>query len=229
MEGNMSAIEIILIILGIITIIISCRLVDRPKGGKVQLPGNKLPVEMHYSEEELKQQVEQLEAKLSDLREEIIVRTDDDLSRLSNEKIMAVGEYSDQIIEKIKHNHEEVVFLYNMLNDKEKELKTAVREVDASKLKTQSLATDKHEFKEQQVKKVTGIQQVQSQKEKVTGTPVMKEKPVELPVTTDQGTNNNSQILSLYSHGKSVVEISKLLGLGQGEVKLVIDLFRGRK
>jgi hypothetical protein len=35
--------------------------------------------------------------------------------------------------------------------------------------------------------------------------------------------------LALYAQGRTVVEISKLLGLGQGEVKLVIDLYKGKK
>ena len=39
----------------------------------------------------------------------------------------------------------------------------------------------------------------------------------------------NDKILELYNKGKSVVEISKILGLGQGEVKLVIDLFKNAK
>lgn len=225
----MNPLEIILILLGIATIIISGKLVDRSQNSVVKLAGSTATEELKKREDELKALSEQLESQLSELREEILVRTDDDLSRLSNEKIMAVGEYSDQILEKIKHNHEEVVFLYNMLNDKEKELKTAVRDMDASRQKAQSFAADKSEPKEQPVKKVTGIQQVQSHKTKDINTPAAKEKPAEIPVTTDQGTNNNNQILSLYSQGKSVVEISKLLGLGQGEVKLVIDLFRGRK
>ena len=41
--------------------------------------------------------------------------------------------------------------------------------------------------------------------------------------------NNNDKILELNSKGKSNVEIAKELGLGIGEVKLVIDLFRGGK
>ncbi|MFW5632516.1 MAG: DUF6115 domain-containing protein [Acetivibrio ethanolgignens] len=39
--------------------------------------------------------------------------------------------------------------------------------------------------------------------------------------------NQNEQILRLYEAGKSILEISRELGLGQGEVKLVIDLFQG--
>lgn len=41
--------------------------------------------------------------------------------------------------------------------------------------------------------------------------------------------NNSEKILELNSQGKSNVEIAKELGLGIGEVKLVIDLFRGDK
>ncbi|EFF67966.1 DUF6115 domain-containing protein [Eshraghiella crossota] len=41
--------------------------------------------------------------------------------------------------------------------------------------------------------------------------------------------NNNEKILQLSKEGKSNVEIAKELGLGIGEVKLVIDLFKGGK
>ena len=37
--------------------------------------------------------------------------------------------------------------------------------------------------------------------------------------------NRNDEIIALYKSGKSVMEISKLLGMGQGEVKLIIDLY----
>ena len=37
--------------------------------------------------------------------------------------------------------------------------------------------------------------------------------------------NNTKEILALHRKGKSVVEISKALGLGQGEVRLVVDLY----
>ena len=36
---------------------------------------------------------------------------------------MEFDEFSAQLMEKINHNHEEVVFMYNMLNEKEKEIK----------------------------------------------------------------------------------------------------------
>ena len=41
--------------------------------------------------------------------------------------------------------------------------------------------------------------------------------------------NHNPQILRLYKSGKDIVEIAKELGLGKGEVKLVIDLYNEGK
>ena len=49
-----------------------------------------------------------------------------------------------------------------------------------------------------------------------------------MPVVGDSenaGNNNNDRILELHKKGKSNIAIAKELGLGVGEVNLVIDLF----
>ena len=57
--------------------------------------------------------------------------------------------------------------------------------------------------------------------------PYAMSRPVEKPkFDTDIGRQDkNREIIELYKKKKSVLEISKLLGMGQGEVKLVIDLY----
>ena len=40
--------------------------------------------------------------------------------------------------------------------------------------------------------------------------------------------NRNDEIISLYKKGRSILEISKMLSMGQGEVKFVIDLYNAR-
>jgi DNA-binding NarL/FixJ family response regulator len=40
--------------------------------------------------------------------------------------------------------------------------------------------------------------------------------------------NHNQKILEMYSQGFSVIDISRTLELGQGEVKLVIDLYKDK-
>lgn len=43
----------------------------------------------------------------------------------------------------------------------------------------------------------------------------------------NETTNSNDIILELHRNGNSIIEIAKQLGLGVGEVKLVIDLYQG--
>ncbi len=233
----MSTLEIILIIVGIIVIIVSCILVDKSSEKQKQLIGKSISsLEESLTEEDKKQLMDKMKELLAEVKEEAIVETDDTLSKISNEKIMAVNEFSDQILEKIKRNHEEVVFLYNMLNDKEKELKAAVKEIDTSKKKVQDILearADNDKVMPARTVKSQPAAKPSSQSKTIADN--KQEKPGAIDATQELSTvnglnaNNNSQILALYSQGRSVIEISKLLGLGQGEVKLVIDLFKGKK
>ena len=228
----MSPLEITLIIIGIIVIIISCVMVDQSQKEKKQLTAGKLdiPLKESITEEERKQLLDMMKDMLSEASENTIVHTDDILSKISNEKIVAVNEFSDQIIEKIKRNHEEVVFLYNMLNDKEKELKSVVREIDLSKKKVQEIMESKAEHD-----RLKAAQKTKSRQTAKPAAPVEQkavhpaEASREVTAVSGNNLNSNAQILELYSQGRSILEISRLLGLGQGEVKLVIDLYKGKK
>ncbi|NLP34611.1 MAG: hypothetical protein GX359_05365 [Clostridiales bacterium] len=199
----MELLEIILILVGIVIIIISCRFVDKNDQKKMQIPIENLTLDKIFSDEEMKHLKDQIKELLIKSSEDTINLTEDSLSRLSNEKIMAVSEFSDQILEKISRNHEEVVFLYNMLNDKQKELKETVKEIDTVQRKIK------------QTKQQSDIQPSKTS--------------IKTDTTKSKSENNNEKILSLYSEGKSIIEISKLLNLGQGEVKLVVDLFHDKK
>lgn len=231
----MNPLEIALIIVGIIVIIISCILVDKSQKTPIQTAGRTFSIDHSLSNEDKMQLKNKLDELLAEVSEEVIVKTDDTLSKISNEKIMAVNEFSDQILEKINRNHEEVIFLYNMLNDKEKELKSAVKEIDSSKKKVQDILESKSKKDLSQTTKDTKA--VVSKPPTQAARIEKPEKAITTPTDVVQdmntlnslGVNKNSQILDLYSQGKSVIEISKLLDLGQGEVKLVIDLFKGKK
>jgi len=54
------------------------------------------------------------------------------LEKIANEKIMAVSEYAATVIEEIERNHKEVMFLYDMLNDKQTDVKNTVRHAEAT-------------------------------------------------------------------------------------------------
>jgi Mor family transcriptional regulator len=202
----MNLLEIVLIIVGIIIIVISCKIVDNSQNFSTQT------VSRNLTEVELKQMKSQIDSLLSETIDDSVQLTDDRLSKISNEKIMAVNDFSDQILEKIRTNHEEVVFLYNMLNDKEKELKVLLREINQSIAKSDTVGK-------------LELDQMDSHEafEKCPGQEVADENG-----TGTQDLNRNQEILNMYAKGMSVVDISRQLDLGQGEVKLVIELFHQR-
>lgn len=80
------------------------------------------------------EELESVRGHVDDVVEEAVTysieKTERSLERLSNEKIMAVSEYSDTVLSEIHKNHEEVMFLYDMLNDKHVNLKNTVSEVN---------------------------------------------------------------------------------------------------
>lgn len=54
------------------------------------------------------------------------------LEKITNDKIMAISEYATTVIEEIDRNHKEVLFLYDMLNDKQVDIKNTVRHAEAA-------------------------------------------------------------------------------------------------
>ncbi len=69
-------------------------------------------------------------------------KTERTLERISNEKIMAVNEYSDTVLEEINKNHKEVMFLYDMLNDKQTNLNETVKACEEAQDKAAKTADD---------------------------------------------------------------------------------------
>ena len=200
----MDLLEIVLLIIGIVVIIISSIIVNRkPVEGNNNYDSD--------AQEKLALIREQYKESLTATSDELITNAEDYLSRLSNEKIMAVSEFSDQILDKINHNHEEVVFLYNMLNNKERELKEFAKELDNSKDVTKESKSSKRVNVQAQVIDNDGISSVDKD------------------LNQNQSFSiNNKEILKLYSEGLSIMDISRQLGIGQGEVKLIVDLYKDK-
>jgi hypothetical protein len=75
-------------------------------------------------------------------------KTERTLERLTNEKIMAVNEYSDTVLDEINKNHKEVMFMYDMLNDKHKNLKSTVNEATEAAKEAQKTTEELKEVTE---------------------------------------------------------------------------------
>lgn len=153
-----------------------------------------------------------------------VEKTERSLERLSNEKIMAVNEYSDTVLAEIHKNHEEAMFLYDMLNNKHINLKNTVSEVNRTVKEAEETVNTFQKLVPETAESVPEKKEEPDAKETAADN---KETAASFTEEADQnGHNSNERILELYRQGKSKVEIAKELGLGVGEVKLVIDLFK---
>lgn len=230
----MTTLEIVLLILGIAIFVLSFFVF-----------GGNSRQDLTEIREEVKEEVRQAvnvqmaeagrrwEDTLREKAEDAVNNTERELSKVSNEKIMAVSEYSDTVLAEIDKNHKEAMFLYDMLNDKHKDIgRTIDFATDFKGL--DDIAEETFETNTPVVEEPT-YEATSAETQTADSNPVKETKYGTLQMNqTDisfmqDGGNNNERILELHKQGKSNVSIAKELGLGVGEVKLVIDLFEGMK
>ena len=328
----MTTLEILLLILGAVIFIASFIVPE----SKSELDAADKQLTQEKLQELLQEEMKNVRVQVTDAVDETIhysmEKTERGLERLTNEKMTAVSEYAQTVLEDIHKNHEEVMFLYDMLNDKHENLKETatevsmavkeasarVSELDAARAAEPEIDPDKpiesvmedartgkpiveetfepislsgieklkrredslHEMDkaaESVVKKAIAQSPVIPKEKKPApaeekdekpavkteekpvakpaAEPAKKEKPAKqaeskpkktakakteakpqqtqesgdialsLQPITDSS-NKNERVLALHKQGKSNVAIAKELGLGVGEVKLIIDLFK---
>jgi len=331
----MTTLEILLLILGAVIFIASFIVPE----SKSELDAADKQLTQEKLQELLQEEMKNVRSQVADAVDETVhysmEKTERGLERLTNEKMTAVSEYAQTVLEDIHKNHEEVMFLYDMLNNKHENLKETatevsmavkeasvkVSELDAARAAEPEIDPDQpiepvmedartgepiveetfepislsgieklkrredslHEMDkaaESVVKKAIAQSPVipkekkpapaEKKDEKSTepavkteekpaakpvAEPVKKEKPAKpaeskpkktakakteakpqqtqesgdialsLQPITDNS-NKNERVLALHKQGKSNVAIAKELGLGVGEVKLIIDLFK---
>lgn len=243
----MQLLPYILIILGIILIIASFFIPD--KGEEEDFRENLTPTDRANL---IAQGRKEIDGIFHDRAEDTIEKVEEQLSRLSNEKIISVSEYSDQVLEKINQNHQEVVFLYNMLNEKEEEMKKMMArmkpvtkedtlgEKQAVRLAKRAAAFTGEEVKELEIaenmagaaaEEIQEDADIEMLRELLYNKPEEEKKVSRKNSYTSLDTRENSisrQVMEMYQDGMSILEISKVLHRGQGEVQLIIELYGKR-
>lgn len=126
----MTVMEIILLIFGLLIFAASFILPER-KGSLAQ---SELKLGEKAVKELVEKEMESVKSRIDDMVDETIIyaseKTERACERLSNEKIMAINEYSDTVLEAINHNHKEVMFLYDMLTDKQTSVKMTMQKIE---------------------------------------------------------------------------------------------------
>lgn len=248
----MTTIEIILLLVGCVFMIGSFFISEKLSSSEL----NKIA---ELSEDELKKIIERevnnAGTQMDDVIEQKIEEAGEQAERVmekeSNEQIMQIHDYSETVMESMKKTHDEIMFLYSMLNDKHTEMTSMTGDL-------QRLAADIRNLQEnmsakagtsirkpvaeshvaqQSVMKQNAVVQPMTETIDVQPEPEVQvnrfqeiqepEQKTEKPETADAQGMSNDMILKLYEQGLSKVEIAKQLGRGLGEVNLVIELYKG--
>ena len=294
----MTVFEIVLLAAGLVIFVISFLLPERKnenEGISEQLGTEEVRA---LIDEELANSKSRLDEMTDETIEYSMEKAERTLERITNEKIMAIGDYSDAVMSGISNSHQENMFLHEMLGRNKDELTELLNHADQTARDAQVLsnnaydlasaakqmaenayeqavsAGDRAVFAEEKMldaKKVIGGAAVENDvyenetsdvfyadEPESEAEPLPVKKPVKrsrkssssrrnlsgqmsipeelFPKDQDavnlnfSGSdapeeNNNEKILSMHRMGRSNMAIAKELGLGLGEVKLVIDLF----
>lgn len=251
----MVTVEIILILIGVVFLIGSFFVKDKLSQKDVEKIAELSEDEINIIvEKQLNKAEGIIEDKIDEKIDEAQEKTVRAMEKESNEKIMSISEYSDTVLESMNKTHNEIMFLYSMLNDKQKDLNDFASEIQGmydkasnhdaiSKYSTVSKNSMKSNYSEDindsfEKNDTPILENFESNKEFEMNS--VNDKSLinnfddlfanETPKKTDNLNrifNNNENILRLHRQGINDVEIAKELNLGLGEVKLVIGLYRG--
>lgn len=242
----MTAVEVILIVIGVILMMGSFFVTEKLSQKEVEqiskLSSNEMKQILEKNLNNAEQKVEELVDDVIDRSMEIADRA---LEKETNMKIQDISEYAESVMESIHKNHNEVMFLYNMLNDKHVELTDYAARLEKLKSELMDLENEvgdaimrSDQMLQELAKRTAAAAAVASrpaQARQPKQDADLLEEPVDFELEdelleekeAESLSNNNQAILQMHSEGVSVREIARRLGLGIGEVKLVIDLYKG--
>jgi len=138
----MTVMQITLLALGVIIFALSFIVSD--------MNSNKSEKDLKREQEEIRKLMEQelsnMTMRVNEATNETVEyameKSERSLEKISNEKIMAVNEYSQTIVEELSKRHQEVMFLYDMLNDKQVDLNNTVRKAEATAKEMESVSSE---------------------------------------------------------------------------------------
>ncbi len=233
--------EVLLLIFAIVLLGLSFILVDKDKKTKkVYQDGMDQP---ELSEDDIRALKDKMRATLEDEVSNAVIDAEEKMSKISNEKIMAVNDFSIQLLEKIEQNNNEVIFLYNMMTQKEEDIKTIFTKMETIRRENKeflervtTLMASKNRGKDQATKKdgttneLSPTTDTKNEKDETSAQSTVEDDGImfieEAAVSAETAEyTHNDEILRLHKEKKTILEISKILNIGQGEVKLVIDLY----
>lgn len=245
----MTAIEIVLIIAGLVLMAGSFFVTEKLSPDELNKIAELSQEEIaHIVDREIEASHDKVREQLETEMEEVLALFDRASDKETNEKIMAISEYSDTVIESINKSHNEIMFLYSMLGDKHKEVIDFSNDLQERVERFQRLATD--EMLNEAVMKEERMEAIRSSAEAAAAAAAAtaaaapkaaeevleagpavepEEEPIPQAASEEEAQgekSSNEKILELHAQGLSDENVAKELGIGLGIVKLVIKLHK---
>ena len=200
----MGTVEIVLLVIGIICVIVGIILGLTDNNEKEATESSVSDYDAASQVSQVAQTIDSIiEKKMQDIED----KTEARLDKISNTKILEMNEYADGVLKEINRNHNEVMFMYDMLNEKDKEVKTTVKDVNVTRINRGYAYNDAKQQSAMEEPKIV-MQDIED-------------------FVLDESLSTHDKIRKLYSNGYNDVEIAKRLKIGVGEVRLVINLSSG--
>lgn len=200
----MGTVEIVLLVIGIICVIVGIILGLTDNNEKEATESSVSDYDAASQVSQVAQTIDSIiEKKMQDIED----KTEARLDKISNTKILEMNEYADGVLKEINRNHNEVMFMYDMLNEKDKEIKTTVKDVNVTRMNRGYAYNDAKQQSAMEEPEIV-MQDIED-------------------FVLDESLSTHDKIRQLYSNGYNDVEIAKRLKIGVGEVRLVINLSSG--
>ena len=230
----MTAIEVGLLLIGVVFLIGSFFVTEKLSQSEIGEIAKLSETELQTV---IERELEIASAKVSDMVDDSVDlslnKIQRSLDKETNDKMMAIQEYSDTVLKDLEKTNKEVTFLYSMLGDKHNELQDSIAKMN-------ELTQECDEWREQ-------ILNLEVEAKHLAEEPVRK--PEQEPAKTDavyepdesdteellqedltdseQQERRKEEILMRYRGGEDLVDIAKDLDMGFGEVKLIVELYNG--
>lgn len=232
----MTGMEIALLLIGCVFMVGSFFVSEKLSGAEInriaELSDNELKRIIGKGMENAESQIDiVVDEKVEEVAEKVEIA----LERESNMKIMAIDEYSGTVMESMKKTHDEIMFLYSMLNDKHTEMTALTGDLQrlAANIRNmqERVSSQTESYKASKSVETTTsetyLEKAIAAKESQEENPILEQEDQE--EFFGKTINHNDMILALYKEGLSKVDIAKKLNLGVGEVSLVIGLYKGEE
>ena len=221
----MTGLEVAVLLIGILAIVGSFFITKKMSSDDIEEIQKMSQAEIKtILDKELKGTDEKIKQSIMDRLDDSFETLERKTDKETNDKIKEISQYSDTVLSSMNKSHDEIMFMYDMLNKKQEKITELTKQIEVMEDTLRALKDEIEEKEQIAFEPVEEINapELESLKEEF----IKKYDTNQNEQERDEEGNANSEILALAKSGYSEIEIAKKLGLGLGEVKLVLGLFK---